>query len=65
MADLADVSNDFEQLLLDQKIASRRIYAGESLKECEECGEHIPLQRRKLGGVKLCIECQTVKEKKR
>ena len=33
--------------------------AGESLEECEECGEPIPLARRlAMPGVRLCIECQ-------
>ena len=32
---------------------------GESLSECEECGEAIPEARRKaLPGVRLCISCQ-------
>ncbi|WP_067522426.1 TraR/DksA C4-type zinc finger protein [Endozoicomonas ascidiicola] len=26
--------------------------------ECEECGEEVPEQRRQLGGVRYCIECQ-------
>jgi phage/conjugal plasmid C-4 type zinc finger TraR family protein len=32
---------------------------GESLHECEECGESIPEARRKaVPGVHLCVECQ-------
>ena len=30
--------------------------------ECLECGCQIPEQRRALGGVTLCIDCQTVVE---
>jgi len=32
---------------------------GESLSECEDCGEPIPPARRKaLPGVRLCVACQ-------
>lgn len=38
---------------------------GESNLYCENdiCGEEIPEARRKLGGVKYCIECQSFAEK--
>ena len=37
---------------------------GESLLECEECGEAIPLARREaLPGVRLCIGCQEEHDK--
>ena len=37
----------------------RRLAGGESLAECEECGEPIPPARRlAMLGVRLCIECQ-------
>lgn len=39
--------------------ARSRLPVGESLMECEECGEAIPEARRKaLPGVRLCIACQ-------
>lgn len=38
---------------------------GESLLECEECGEAIPEARRKaMPGVRLCITCQQNKDSK-
>ncbi|MDH6633407.1 UNVERIFIED_ORG: phage/conjugal plasmid C-4 type zinc finger TraR family protein [Lelliottia amnigena] len=38
---------------------------GESLYECEECGEIIPEARRKaMPGVRLCIACQQSKDSK-
>ncbi|MDY1036456.1 DksA/TraR family C4-type zinc finger protein [Enterobacteriaceae bacterium RIT714] len=38
---------------------------GESLHECEECGEPIPEARRKaVPGVRLCIACQQNKDSK-
>ena len=37
----------------------RRLAGGESLEECEECGEPIPSARRlAMPGVRLCVECQ-------
>ncbi len=37
---------------------------GESLKYCEECGEEIPPRRRELiPGVRLCVDCQTERDK--
>ena len=37
-----------------------RLPAGESLVHCEECGEEIPLARRKaVPGVRLCLPCQS------
>lgn len=39
---------------------------GESLFECEECGEEIPAARRKaLPGVRLCVACQRERDKER
>lgn len=36
---------------------------GESLHECEECGEPIPEARRKaIPGVRLCVNCQQQKD---
>ena len=39
--------------------ARSRMGKGESLRECEECGDEIPEARRKaVPGVRLCVECQ-------
>ncbi|MDR9890523.1 DksA/TraR family C4-type zinc finger protein [Pseudenterobacter timonensis] len=39
--------------------ARRELPRGESLHECEECGEPIPEARRKaVPGVRLCLACQ-------
>ncbi|MDR2724713.1 MAG: DksA/TraR family C4-type zinc finger protein [Candidatus Adiutrix sp.] len=44
--------------------ARRRLPRGESLEFCEDCGEAIPLLRREaLPGVRLCVPCQTEKER--
>lgn len=39
--------------------ARTRLGSGDSLQECEECGEAIPeARRRALAGVRKCIRCQ-------
>lgn len=39
---------------------------GESLTHCEECGEGIPQARRDaIKGVRLCIACQSERDKRR
>jgi phage/conjugal plasmid C-4 type zinc finger TraR family protein len=41
-----------------------RLPQGESLTDCEDCGEPIPEARRKaLPGVRLCIACQEEQDK--
>jgi phage/conjugal plasmid C-4 type zinc finger TraR family protein len=44
--------------------ARQRLPRGESLEHCEECGETIPLARRKaIPGVRLCLACQEADDK--
>ena len=44
--------------------ARSRLPRGESLGQCEECGEAIPEARRKaVPGVRLCIGCQETVDK--
>lgn len=44
--------------------ARSKLPRGESLTHCEECDEPIPEARRKaLPGVRLCIACQSAKDK--
>ncbi|UQZ88573.1 DksA/TraR family C4-type zinc finger protein [Deltaproteobacteria bacterium Smac51] len=46
------------------KRAREKLPSGESLSNCEECGEEIPLRRREaLPGVRLCVSCQTELER--
>lgn len=43
--------------------ARSRLGHGESLKDCEECGEPIPEARREaLPGVRKCIACQELED---
>lgn len=42
----------------------RNLPKGESLKECQECGDAIPEARRKaMPGVRLCLACQEERDK--
>ena len=44
----------------------RKLGAGPSLEECEECGEEIPKARQlAVQGCRLCIHCQTAKERQK
>ena len=46
--------------------ARSRIPSGESLLECQECGERIPEARRTaLPGVLLCLACQEEEDQER
>ena len=46
------------------KRARSRLPSGESLSECEECGAEIPEGRREaLPGVRLCVECQSERDR--
>lgn len=63
MADFADVADDVIAQHLVNKLQALPKFDAPSNMECEECGEVIPEQRRKLGGVTLCIGCQTEVER--
>lgn len=44
--------------------ARQRLPSGKSLENCEECGNAIPSGRREaIPGVRLCIACQTERDK--
>lgn len=44
--------------------ARSQLTTGERLSHCEECGEPIPQARREaLAGVRLCIACQSERDK--
>ncbi|HEU4616732.1 MAG TPA: DksA/TraR family C4-type zinc finger protein [Gammaproteobacteria bacterium] len=41
-----------------------RLPGGESLTHCEDCGDEIPAARRQaLPGVRLCVGCQSERDK--
>lgn len=65
MPDFADIAEQLSSEQLQQSLASRSQFTQVSYFECEDCGDDIPEQRRKLGGVTLCVSCQSVLEAKR
>ncbi|HCW0208803.1 TPA: TraR/DksA C4-type zinc finger protein, partial [Pseudomonas aeruginosa] len=46
--DIVDIANDYAERELADRLYSRVKYVGESLYECEDCGEEIPVARRAL-----------------
>ena len=51
------------EIALDE--AKRQIdFISESEENCIRCDDEIPEARRKIGGVKRCVECQTWYERK-
>lgn len=43
------------------ELIRRQLPTGESLKQCDECGNDIPEARRlAMPGCKFCIECQEI-----
>lgn len=64
MVDLVDMAEDFHALQLQEQINARPQFHAVSNFECDECGDVIPEQRRKLGGVTLCVTYQGVLEAK-
>lgn len=67
MADLADVAQEHaETLAATLARYQHKEPIGESLSECEQCGNDIPEPRRlAVKGCRLCIACQSVLEAKR
>lgn len=65
MADFADIASDIAEENLQRTIQNRAHFKIESQFECNDCAIEIPAQRRALGGVTRCIQCQTKFEAKR
>lgn len=65
MSDIIDRANDQAQEELNRNLAKAQRFDTPSLTECIECGEDIPEQRRRLGGVTRCIDCQNNVENRR
>lgn len=59
-----DIANKYEMHHLETVLDNRVKFEGESLEECELCGNDIPEKRQKLGGVTTCIDCQSKIESK-
>ncbi|EQB8392368.1 TraR/DksA family transcriptional regulator [Pseudomonas aeruginosa] len=63
--DIVDIANDYAERELADRLYSRVKYVGESLYECEDCGEEIPVARRELvPGVRKCRDCAELAERR-
>ena len=60
MADDIDRANEIAQASIERMIDRAPKFNEPSYPECMDCGEDIPYQRQKIGGVKRCIDCQNV-----
>ncbi|ETO41271.1 TraR/DksA C4-type zinc finger protein [Morganella sp. EGD-HP17] len=64
MADEIDVSQAESDFLLSLRLSARAQFQGESAEHCTDCGETIPVVRRKsLPGVRYCVFCSEQREK--
>jgi phage/conjugal plasmid C-4 type zinc finger TraR family protein len=60
VADEADRAGDVIDAAMATALAGIKSTMGiPSNESCAECGDEIPEQRRKLGGVTRCVSCQT------
>ena len=63
MSDEADLAGDRIEIEMARILAAFQPAAGESLTECEACGNEIPEARQKaVQGCTLCIACAEVRE---
>jgi len=58
MVDLVDMAEEFRAQQMQVSINARPQFDTASELDCDDCGEEIPAQRRALGGVTRCIQCQ-------
>ncbi|HZU51122.1 MAG TPA: DksA/TraR family C4-type zinc finger protein [Sphingomicrobium sp.] len=60
------VQDQIDDTVKDAVLRARALTpSGDSLAECEECGEPIPKRRREaLAGVRTCIHCQAERDKR-
>lgn len=66
MADVIDQANDYAEVMLSNKIASRVVFVGVSATNCAECECEIPRPRREaVKGCQLCVDCQQIAEVRR
>jgi phage/conjugal plasmid C-4 type zinc finger TraR family protein len=61
------VQDQIDDSIADAILEARaRMPSGDSLEECEGCGDAIPEKRRQaLPGVRTCIACQVAREARR
>lgn len=54
-----DIANKISEDSLNIILSNRVRFDSPSEPECVDCGNDIPIMRRKLGGVKRCVDCQS------
>ena len=61
------VQDQIDDTVKDAILRARaQLPGGESLEECEECGEEIPAKRREaIAGVRTCVACQSKRDARR
>lgn len=63
MADDCDLAGDRIEIEMERIMSAFKPATGESLTECEACGNDIPKARQiAVKGCTLCVECQSVRE---
>ena len=63
MADDVDLAGDRIEIEMERLLAAFQPATGESLTECEACGNEIPEARQKaVQGCTRCIGCEEVRE---
>lgn len=68
MADDADVAQAHEEARRDNALARARarLPKGVAARDCTDCGERIPVKRRKaVPGCSRCVACEEIAERKR
>ncbi|WP_046079969.1 TraR/DksA family transcriptional regulator [Halomonas sp. HG01] len=69
MADKADIATEMMENRLEGALANRPRWIGvdwAGSAECDDCGEEIPAARRQAAPwATTCIECQSIRERKR
>lgn len=65
MADDAELASDYSDLMRDAHLSLLPKFDKPSRKNCEECGDDIPLKRQQLGSVTHCVDCAERIEKRR
>lgn len=63
MADIADMTPDYSEMMLAKREASRKALVASADTECSECGDPIGAARKQsLPHTSYCVGCAGVKE---
>jgi phage/conjugal plasmid C-4 type zinc finger TraR family protein len=69
--DDVDIANALRDAQLQRLLAARAkalaypLPSGEAARECDECGDEIPEERRRaMPGCRFCVPCQTARERR-